>query len=211
MKAKGSYNPVTQSAAGEYSVGKEDYAEQRKNTAVGGGIVILILLVIAGIVFFFWREITGAIGNVGKSVTDNIPKLPDLSGVAPLPDLSGVVPNAVNTVTSGVEAVSSMTKEQYDQMLKTLGSGQLAVTKVIESTTTPNPTTVRLNLDESFNELPDIQKVLINLGEGIGQLVGVDIIQAGYNMRGAIGSASQVVPSNASQNVGTEYDNYIGA
>jgi hypothetical protein len=202
MKAKGSYNPVTQSASGEYNVGREDYEESRKNTAVGGGIVILILLVIAGIVFFFWKEITGAIGNVGKSVTDNIPKLPDLSGV---------VPNAVNTVTSGVEAVSSMTKEQYDQMLKTLGSGQLAVTKVIESTTTPNPTTVRLNLDESFNELPDMQKMLINLGEGIGQLVGVDIIQAGYNMRGAIGSASQVAPSNGSQNVGTEYDNYIGA
>lgn len=78
---KGSYNPVTQAGSGE--IGRVDYQESRKNTAVTGGTIIVILLVLAGIAYFFFKQAQEQMNATAESVKQSfiniVPKIPSIS------------------------------------------------------------------------------------------------------------------------------------
>jgi len=98
---KGEYNAVTQSASGE--IGRADYQESRKNTAMTGGVIIAIIVVLAGVVYLFWKELTGTISAAADKVSSAVPQMPDLSKVAPLPSINDVqyyAQNAGKTVAA---------------------------------------------------------------------------------------------------------------
>jgi hypothetical protein len=78
MKAKANYNPVTQSAGGEYEYTASDHRESRKDTLFSGAIVLVILAVIAAIIWYFLKgtsTIAQTIANPVKTVTDGVNKV----------------------------------------------------------------------------------------------------------------------------------------
>jgi hypothetical protein len=192
---KGSYNAVTQSASGEYS--RSDYQESRKNTAMSGGVVIAVIAVIAVIVWYFWTQIKSTVGAI-------VPSLPSgsisPSAVTAANSQTPPAEKAINTVGQ-YYPVKALTAEDYDRMLKSLGMlepvvkvGNVITPPAITASATQAgaeaaATVNKLGLNNAYVDLPVLQKGLVTLGEGIGKLAGVDLIQAGYDMRSAINSS----------------------
>lgn len=196
---KGSYNPVTQSASGEYS--KTDYQESRKNTALSGGLVLAVIALFAVIAYIFWAQIKDALEQAGKGLGAIVPTLP-----------SGNIPDSTVTAANSLtppptEAINNagqyypvhpQTAADYDAMLKTLGMLEpvVRVGNVITPPAILDASTIAgaeaaatvntLGLNNAYADLPAYQKGLVTLGEGVGKMFGVDLIQAGYDLRSAI-------------------------
>lgn len=206
MKAKGQYNPVTQEAGGEVSYGKTDYQERRKDTLLTTGIIITGFVVVGALVYYYWTSLKGAVVGAVKLPAGSV--TPDVIAAAnsETPD----APYAVNT-HGEYYPVKKLTEEDYNNMLKSLGMlepvvrmGNVITPSVItsaaaqagaESAATIN----KLGLNNAYQDLPAIQKSLVTLGQGVGKIFGVDLIAAGYNMRGSITTTNSQAPTNASQ------------
>ena len=226
MKAKGSYNPVTQSAGGEYEYGREDYRESRKNTAVSGGVVLVILVALAAIVWLFWDRLNASIAGVTNPIGSALSGIADAG--AGLVNGAGAMINArqadaVQAVMAGATAgtptvaeardnlgeyypVKTLTKTDYDTMLSNAGVIPATVAR-LGNVVTPNEvlstaasagadaanTVNTLGLNNAYWALPDVQRDLVTLGEGIGKATGVDLIQQGANFNALWNNAIKAV------------------
>lgn len=196
---KGSYNAVTQSASGEYS--KTDYQESRKNTALSGGLLLAVIALFAVVVYVFWSQIKGTLEQAANGLGAIIPDMPSgnipQSTVTAANSLTQAATDAVNN-QGQYYPVKPQTAADYDAMLKSLGMLE-PITRLGNAITPPAildgasaagaeaaATVNKLGLNNAYVDLPAYQKGLVTLGEGVGKLFGVDLIQAGYDMRSAI-------------------------
>jgi hypothetical protein len=199
---KGSYNAVTQSASGEYT--KSDYQERRKDTALSGGVLIAVLAILAVVIWYFWTQARDALTNAAKGLGAILPNLPSGSitpeGVTAANSETPEATSAINNVGQ-YYPVKTLTKDDYDKMLTSLGMLQ-PVVKLGNVITPPAITTAatqagaeaaatvnKLGLNNAYVDLPALQKGLVTLGEGVGKAAGVDLIQAGYDFRASIASS----------------------
>lgn len=200
---KAAYNPATQSASGEYT--RTDYQEQRKNTAMSGGVVIAVLLVLAVIAWYFWNTITGTLKGAANALGVPDGAIPDSTVQAANSATTKDPTLAVNNY-GNYYPVKTLTKADYDNMLSSLGMLE-PVVRIGNVVTPPGvldsaakagseaaATVNKLGLNNAYMDLPDYQRGLVTLGEGLGKLVGVDLIQAGYDMRGAITTSATNQP-----------------
>jgi len=139
--------------------------------------------------------------------------------------------------------IKTLTQTDYDNMLKNAGDIPAAIVK-LGNIVTPNEvltaasskgaeaanTVNRLGLNNAYWELPDWQRGLVTLGEGIGMTFGVDLIQQGANNAAAadnlkavdfpsplgdnmrLGVAGSPQPKNGNQNMdqSNDYALYYG-
>jgi hypothetical protein len=211
MKAAGSYA----GASGNVEASRADYQESRKSTVTSGGMVILVLLVIAGIAYFFWKEVTGAFGNLGTALPDLSGKLPDSTVAAA--NAATATPEAAVNQYGTYYPVKTLTREDYDRMLSSLGLIEPVVRvgnvvtpqTVLDAAATAGSqsanTVNKLGLNDAYCNLDLVSKSFVTLGEGVGKLVGVDVIQAGYDMRGFVTNSRAQAPVSASQNLADNF------
>jgi len=168
------------------------------------GIAVLVA-VIAVIGFGIWYIVTktqaiGKITGLWKATQDNAVEN-IVAGAAPAVN----DPKQARTVTGDYYPVKTLTQDDYNRMVKETGVvapiirlGNAIVPPVIlnqasnsgmEAAATVN----RLGLNNEYVDLPIIQKGLVTLGEGIGSMFGVDLIQAGYDMRSDVTKSAGVV------------------
>jgi hypothetical protein len=248
---KGSASGYGVSGAGEYS--RVDYQEHRKDTAMSGGIIIAIIAVLAIIAWLFWDRLNAsfsAITNPLKGVSDFTTGIVNGAGAminARQADAtSQIVKGATSNTPTVAEArnnlgeyypIRTLTATDYDNMLKNAGDIPAAIVR-LGNVVTPNEvltaaagkgaeaanTVNRLGLNNAYWELPDWQRGLVTLGEGIGMTFGVDLIQQGANNAAAadnlkavdfpsplgdnirIGVAASPQPSNGNQNIDQSSD-----
>jgi hypothetical protein len=199
---KGSASGYGVSGSGEYT--KTDYQERRKDTAMTGGFILLAIVAVGAIVWFFWTEVKGTIESLTKGIGAGTGAIPDSTVRA----ANSLTPKAEDAINRQGEyyPVKTLTKEDYNNMLKSMGILE-PVVKLGNIITPPAildasaiagaeaaATVNKLGLNNAYVDLPAYQKGLVTLGEGVGKLFGVDLIQAGYDMRAAIASSSQNEP-----------------
>ena len=141
MKAKGNYNPVTQSAGGSYEYSGTDYRESRKNTAMSGGVILVIIIALAAVVWLFWDRLNATIAGVTNPLSGALTGIVDAG--AGLVNGAGAMVNAkqadaTRAVLSGANSgtptvaeardnignfypVKTLTATDYDKMLKDAG------------------------------------------------------------------------------------------
>ena len=219
MKARGEYNPVTQSAGGSYEYSGTDYRESRKNTAMSGGVIILIIVALAAVVWLFWDRLNATISGITNPLGGALTGIVDAS--AGLVNGAGAMVNArqadaTQAVLAGANSgtptvadardnigeyypVKTLTATDYDKMLTDAGIVPKDIVK-LGNIVTPNEvlsvaasagsdaanTVNRLGLNNAYWGLPDVQRDLVTLGEGIGKATGVDLIQQGANDQAAM-------------------------
>jgi len=213
---KGSASGYGVSGAGEYT--RTDYQEHRKDTAMKGGMIIAIIAVIAVIAWLFWDRLNAqiqGITNPFKGASDYAAGLVNGAGAmlnARQADATRAVVFGANydkpTVTEARSnlgeyyPIKTLTQTDYDNMLKNAGDIPAAIVK-LGNVVTPNEvltvasgkgaeaanTVNRLGLNNAYWELPDWQRGLVTLGEGIGMTFGVDLIQQGANNAAAANNA----------------------
>jgi len=130
--------------------------------------------------------------------------------------------------------IKTLTSKDYDQMLTDAGAIPKAIVQA-GNVITPNEiltaaagkgaeaanTVNRLGLNNAYWELPDIQRGLVTLGEGIGMTFGVDLIQMGANNRAVdwpspfgdnlrLDVGSVPVPANGKSNMDAWSEFYAG-
>lgn len=192
MKAKANYNPVTQSAGGEYEVTKTDYSEGRKNTLMSVGIVLLVIVGIGLAIWYLLKNVvSSAIPDPIKAITETV---------------ANTQAKATDAIVSGANtnrfSTTPLTTADYDNMLKGAGLAEIPV-RIGNMITPPSileaaakagsdaANTVNKNgLTVAYNELPGIEKGLVTLGEGVGKLAGVDLIQMGWDFGSMIKSSN---------------------
>ena len=223
---KGSYNAVTQQASGEY--GREDYEGSRKNTITSGGMIIAVLLVGAAIIYFFGATIAGWVSKnnplTNNPVTQGIDTL--TSGAQYLQGQVGKIGQGIVDNTGRIEQQMSDTGNYVGKSAGDVPQDFATLGNVITSNEAQSAgvraadTVNSLGLAPAYWGLPDWQRGLVSLGEGIGSVFGVDLIQMGAqnaaannnnnqatgqpmigdNQRAAL-IISQSQPDNATQNL----------
>jgi len=204
MKVKGGYNPVTESADVEYNYSAADHREGRKDTLLAGAVVLVILGAVAYLVYLAFKGATATTDGIKKTLTDLIPDMPEI------PDFSGKNTQAA-AVEGGNKAtpaatdatnifgkyypVKTLTTADYNSMLDQIGVARVLVDagNAITPPTIINSAafagsqaaeTVNKNgLNDAYVDLPFVAKGLVTLGEGIGMVAGVDLIQLGHDAR----------------------------
>lgn len=188
---KGSYNAVTQEASGEYS--RVDYQEGRKNTLLTGGIAIAVLAVIGVIIWYVLSKVTSIVPDPVKTVTDAY-----TAGTTAVVKGSNSVtkdPLQAINVDGNPYPVKTNTLADYETFIQNWGilgtaakAGtvitppailQAASTAGAESAQTVN----RLGLNNAYVNLDPVSQGLVTVGEGVGKVFGIDLIQLGYDMR----------------------------
>ena len=210
MKAKGSYNPVTQEAGGEYEVTRSDYQERRKDAALGGVGILIVLGLLIAFCWFFWSSISNWLNGLGSALTNPLKGISDtISGgwtakqnSATAAVVTGANSAGAKAATDGINQfgeyypVKTLTAEDYNAMLTGAGDVPADVVR-LGNVITPNEvltvaasagadeaaTVNRLGLNDAYVGLPDVEKGLVTFGAGVGKLFGVDLIQAGYDNR----------------------------
>ena len=141
MKARGEYNPVTESAGGSYEYTGTDYRESRKNTARGGGVVLVIIIALAAVVWLFWDRLNAQIASVTNPLAGAFSGMVDAG--AGLVNGAGAMINhkqadAVQAAVAGANAgtptvseardnlgeyypVKTLTQTDYDKMFQDAG------------------------------------------------------------------------------------------
>ena len=189
---KGSASGYGVSGSGEYN--RVDYQEQRKDKAIGFGMILVILAVVGVGLWFFWTTITGwfsknnplnAVGDVTNYISNtyqNAEKTAISNAGNPIP-----VNEAKNNQGNWYPVT---TPEGLKKWLE--GTGAAAPVFVASAAALPTVTQAgvsgantvnKLGLNDAYVDLGLPQKALVTVGEGIGMLFGVDLIQMGYNMR----------------------------
>ena len=213
MKASASYNPVTQSAGGSYEDTASDHRERRKDTLFTGGVILVIVAIIAVIAWYIWKNGSAA---VTAAITAPLTALKSASDAIVT---STVVP-AANSATAVVTQAKDNLGDYYPVKTLTtadyaarLGGTTPVVAIAVQAGNLITPQTLLdaaatagsqsaqtvndLGLNDAYVDLSLPEKALVTLGQGIGSIFGVNLIQLGYDQR------TDVVTANANQSDGS--------
>jgi Na+-transporting methylmalonyl-CoA/oxaloacetate decarboxylase gamma subunit len=193
---KGSASGYGVSGAGEYN--RVDYQEQRKDRAIGWGMILVVLALIAAFIWFMWSQFSNAVtaANPFKTASDAISgtqqaitKAYEETEKTAISSAGNPIPvNEAKNVQGNWYPVS--TPESLKKWLE--GTGAAAPVFVASAAALPTVTQAgvsgantvnKLGLNDAYVDLGLPQKALVTVGEGIGMLFGVDLIQMGYDMR----------------------------
>jgi hypothetical protein len=208
---KGSYNAVTQSASGEYGREDYQESRKNTAMSGGVIIaVIAVVAVVAWLFWDRLNAQVAAITNglnPFKAASDAAAGLVNGAGAMINHKQADAVQAAVYGGNSGTPTVSeardnlseyypvkTLTSMDYNRMLQGAGDVPAAIVSA-GNVITPNEwlsaasgagsnaadTVNRLGLNNAYCELPDWQRGLVTLGEGVGSIFGVDLIQQGAN------------------------------
>lgn len=202
---KGSASGYGVSGSGEYQ--RSDYQEQRKTTAMNFGMVLVVLALIVAFVWVVISKITNFVPDPVTSIRQAYQAAEE---------------NVIDTAQYPIPTTEARnrdgnyypvtTAEGLRQRLNQTGVFRPLI--VLGNTITPQATTAgvnaavtvnRLGLNNAYVDLDPLSKLGVSVGEGIGSLFGVDLIQMGYDMRNQPGQ-----PTNTNTKISTEWDNYIG-
>jgi hypothetical protein len=234
---KGSASGYGVSGSGEYN--KTDYQEHRKDTLLSGGMVIAVIVVIGAIIWLFWDKLTSQITGVfdGAGNMLNARQADAVTNVLKGSNQNKPAVAEARNNLGEYYPIKTLTQTDYDKMLSEAGAIPASIVR-LGNVITPNEllsyaagqgadaanTVNRLGLNDAYWKLPDVQRGLVTVGEGIGKTFGVDLIQAGAdfaskskgiippigsNIRAPVGAGTQ--PSEGQQNLNTiAWNEYYG-
>ena len=186
-------------AEGSYGATGASAKVSKSEGLIGMGFFIAVVALIGFAVWWIWKktDLIARATSTWKATQDNA-----VEHVVTGAQYRVTDPTMARTVQGDYYPVKTLTQEDYDRMLKETGilepmirTGNAIVPPAVleyagrvgeQGALTVN----KLGLNNSYVDLPPLQKGLVTFGEGLGNFFGVDLIQAGYDMR------SDVVKSN---------------
>ena len=188
-------------AEGSYGATGASAKVSKSEGLIGMGFFIAVIALIIFAVYWIWKktDLIARATSVWQAGQDTATEAVVTGAQYRITD-----PTQARTVAGDYYPVKTLTQEDYDRMLKETGileplirTGNMIVPETVlnyagrvgeQGAYTVN----KLGLNNSYVDLPPLQKGLVTFGEGLGNFFGVDLIQAGYNMRSDVQKSAGV-------------------
>jgi hypothetical protein len=154
-------------------------------------MILIVLALIAAFIWFMWSQITKTVAaaNPLTALSGKVSQIYQDTEKTAISNAGNPIPvNEAKNAQGNWYPVS--TPESLKKWLE--GTGAAAPVFVASAAALPTVTQAgvnaantvnKLGLNDAYVDLGLPQKALVTVGEGIGMLFGVDLIQMGYDMR----------------------------